>query len=73
MENDPIVEEIRAVRDAHAAKFNYDLNAIFADLKRQERESGEVYVSYPPNRISPPIPTSLDAPILGSSTTQANS
>lgn len=34
--NDPIVEEVRRVRDAHAAMFNYDLDAIFQDIKEQE-------------------------------------
>lgn len=29
MQDDPIVEEVRKVRDAYAAKFNYDLEAIF--------------------------------------------
>lgn len=28
MKSDPIVDEIRAVRKAHAAQFNNDLNAI---------------------------------------------
>ena len=36
MWNDPIVEEVRAVRTAHAQKFNYDLKAIAADLKKQQ-------------------------------------
>ncbi len=31
---DHIVEEVRQIRDEHAAQFNYDLNAIVADLKR---------------------------------------
>jgi hypothetical protein len=51
--NDPIVEEIRQVREAHAAKFDYDLRAIFQDLKRQEVESGRRFSSYAPNRIQP--------------------
>ncbi|MBA7587769.1 hypothetical protein ES708_29810 [subsurface metagenome] len=32
MKKDPIVEEIRNIRQAHAAKFQYDLQAICADL-----------------------------------------
>lgn len=36
MMNDEIVSEVRAVREAHAAKFNYDLRAIFEDLKKSE-------------------------------------
>ena len=51
MQDDPIVEEVRRVREAYAAKFNYDLGAIFQDLKRQERESGRTFVTFPPRRI----------------------
>lgn len=43
--NDPIVEEVRRVRDAHAATFNYDLDAIFQDIKEQEKKSGHKFVS----------------------------
>lgn len=42
--NDPIVDEVRRIRDAHAAKFNYDLDAIFQDIKEQERKSGLKFV-----------------------------
>jgi hypothetical protein len=42
--NDPIVDEVRRVRDAHAARFNYDLDAIFQDIKEREKESGLVFV-----------------------------
>jgi hypothetical protein len=44
--SDPIVEEVRRVRDAYAARFNYDLRAIFRDLKDQEKRSGRKLVSY---------------------------
>ena len=46
MRDDPIVEEVRRIRDAHAAKFNYDLQAIFQDIKEHEKSSGRVYVSF---------------------------
>jgi len=52
MIHDPIVEEVRAIREAHAAKFNYDLDAIYADIKRQEAESDREFVNYPPRRPS---------------------
>ncbi len=52
MQDDPIVEEVRKVRDAHAARFEYDLQRIFEDIKRQERESGRQYVSFPARRIA---------------------
>jgi hypothetical protein len=43
--NDPIVDEVRSFRDAHAARFNYDLDAIFRDIKQQEKESRRKFVS----------------------------
>lgn len=49
--NDPIVEEVRLARAEHAEKFGYDLKAIFADLRQQQRESGGEYVSFPAKRI----------------------
>ncbi len=51
--NDPIVEEVRRVRDAHAARFHYDLEAIFRDIKEQEKKSGRKFVSFPPRRFEP--------------------
>ena len=51
MWEDPIVEEVRKVREAHAAQFNYDLWAIYRDLKEQERKSGRAFVSYPPRPV----------------------
>jgi hypothetical protein len=40
MINDPIVNEIRQIRQAYAASFNNDLHAMCEDLRRQERGSG---------------------------------
>ena len=42
--NHPIVEEVRRIRDAHAARFNYDLDAIFRDLREREKKSGLKFV-----------------------------
>lgn len=59
--NDPIVDEVRRVRDAHAAMFNYDLDAIFRDIKQQEKESGLTFISYPPRRTEPkPTPAAVN-------------
>ena len=38
--NDPIVEEVRKVRDEHARRFNYDLAAICADIRRHQSHCG---------------------------------
>lgn len=53
MWEDPIVEEVRKVRDAHASTFNYNLRAIYSDLKKQEAESGRTYVKLPPKKVRP--------------------
>lgn len=37
MNDDPIVEEVRRVRDKLARQFNYDIHAIFTDLRTRER------------------------------------
>jgi hypothetical protein len=51
MIKDPVVEEVRQLRDEYAKQFNYDLEAIYRDLKAQEKESGQKYVSLPPRRL----------------------
>ena len=51
MFDDPIVEDIRRVRHAHASQFDNDLPAIVADLCRLERESGRSYVNFPPRLL----------------------
>ena len=37
MNDDSIVEEVRRIRDKLAGQFNYDIDAIFADLRARER------------------------------------
>ena len=39
MWEDPIVAEVRRVREAHAAQFNNDLLAIYRDLKARNRKA----------------------------------
>lgn len=36
--SDPIVDEIREIRLRHAQQFNFDIEAIFADLRKREEE-----------------------------------
>jgi hypothetical protein len=72
--NDPIVDEVRRVRDAHAAKFNYDLDAIFQDIKEQEKKSGLKFESYPPRKLEPDPalpPTGPAIPVSADSTSPA--
>jgi hypothetical protein len=53
MARDPIVEEVRRVREAYAQQFNYDLLAIHRDLKEREKKSGRTLVSFPPKPAKP--------------------
>ena len=48
MIDDPIVAAVRKVRDELAAKFNYDVAAIFRDLRERESQHGDRLVSHPP-------------------------
>jgi hypothetical protein len=48
---DPIVAEIRAIREAYASRFNYDLEAIVRDIQEQERRGDWPTVILPPKRI----------------------
>ena len=47
MRQEPFVEQIHKIRREHARKFNFDLRAIFDDLKRQEKQSKQKIVSLP--------------------------
>jgi hypothetical protein len=48
MWQDPIVEEVRAVRRQYAETFNFDLKQIYADLQQQEEQSQHKRVSFAP-------------------------
>jgi hypothetical protein len=50
MFKDPIVEEVRAARQRHAARFNHDLEAIVADLKDKQKHLDRPVVSLSPKR-----------------------
>lgn len=50
MWTDPIVAETRKAREEHAAKFNYDLQAIYRDLKQREQRNKSKVVSLSPKR-----------------------
>ena len=66
--NDPIVDEVRRIKDELAARFNYDLKAIYEHLKQREKEreekTGRKFVSYPPRRVEPsPTPQASLPPL----------
>jgi len=54
MNEDPIVTEIRRLRQQHAESFDYDLRRIFDDLKQSEQRrdrDGEPLL-HPPHDVS---------------------
>ncbi len=50
MLQDEIVEEIHRIREEYSRSFNHDLKAIFADLQKQQAESGRQVVRLSPKR-----------------------
>ena len=52
-QTDPIIDELRAVRDQHAARFNYDVEETFRDIQAQQEASGRKYIRLPPRRVVP--------------------
>lgn len=53
MWKDPIVEEVRKIRNRLAKQFNYDLRAIIEDARQRQYNSGGKVVS-PPGRKAEP-------------------
>ena len=51
MTPDPIIEELHQIREQLAAKFNYDVFAIVADIQAQEQKEDRPLVSLSPQRI----------------------
>jgi len=51
--NHEIVDQVRRVREEHAAKFDFDIEAIFKDLEIQQIKSGRRFVHYPPRLLEP--------------------
>jgi hypothetical protein len=46
MWEDPIVKEVRRIREEHSARFGHDLDRIYRELKKQEEASDRRYVAY---------------------------
>jgi hypothetical protein len=47
MWKDEVLEEIYRIREEHAKSFNYDLQAICDDLRRNQSASGRPLISVP--------------------------
>jgi predicted AAA+ superfamily ATPase len=56
----PLLEEIWEIREKHAAKFHYDLKAIFADLRERQKASGRTIIYAPARKIPSVSPVSAN-------------
>ena len=51
-QTDPIIAELRAIRQAYAARFDYDVEAMFRDIRARQEASGCEYVRLPARRTT---------------------
>lgn len=51
-QTDPIIAELRAIREAYAARFDYDVEAMFRDIRARQEASGHEYVRLPARRTT---------------------
>jgi hypothetical protein len=50
MSGDTIIDEVRAIKERLAAKFNYDVRAIAEDARKRQGKDGHRVISPPPKR-----------------------
>ena len=50
MKEDPVLAEMRRLRDEYAASLNHDAEAIYQDILRRQQQSGRKLVRYPPRQ-----------------------
>lgn len=51
-QTDPTITELRAIRQAYAARFDYDVDAMFRDLRARQEVSRREYVRLPARRTT---------------------
>ena len=49
---DPVIAEVRAIRDLFAARAGYDVGTIFRRIRERQDVSGREYVTHPARRIA---------------------
>ena len=49
-EEDEIIKEVHCVKEAHAARYHYDIRAMGRALRREERRGGRRVVTRSPKR-----------------------
>jgi len=47
---DPLIKEIRRLKEANAAKYGFDIRVMAEDMRRREKLSGRKVVTLPPRR-----------------------
>ena len=47
---DPIIDELRKVRDALAKKYDYDIEKLAEALRAEQEKGGRKVVSFPPRK-----------------------
>ena len=52
MANDPIIDEIHAIREEIAKRYIYDIDAIVAAMRKASDERGIQVISLPPKPVS---------------------
>jgi hypothetical protein len=51
MAQDEIMKEVRAIREAYAERFGFDIDAIYRDAKAHEAKSGREVVALEPKLV----------------------
>ena len=65
MPRDPIVDEVRRVREEEAGKHGFDVKAILAASKKRQRRSRHKVVSFvPKKKLKQPMPHRFSATVL---------
>lgn len=60
-DHDEIIKEVRAIREAYAERFGFDIQALFQDAKERQQRGGRKTVALEPKRLEPTAATqSLD-------------
>ena len=60
MTDDPILAEVRAIRDKLAVECGYDIDEIVRRVRQRQAESGREYVNHPPRRVTSRIDATRD-------------
>lgn len=58
MNSDEIIDEVRALREAYAERFGFDLDALYRDAKEREKKSGRALVTLEPKHAEVAVSSS---------------